>query len=1093
MTLILRDQTNNTLARMTIGYTPMKTPDYSSDTFLLNTVAFMPLIFILSYIAPVFRVIALVVAEKESKVREGMRMMGLKDSAYWISWFLQYLIINVVIALGVAGIACGWLFIYTSYGLFFLFIFLYGMAIYAFALFLASFFYMARLASIVGCMIYFACYILGELIIMNDVNEVVKDVVSIFPPIALSFACQSIVELNVAQIGMQMSSMSMIVESYRLNSCLIIMAASFVLYFLLSLYCDNIIPNQSGVSRSYFYFLTKSYWREGTEKITPSDLVQEADAEKEGTGVKTYEPVSETLKAKEAANECLKVTKLQKEYFNGTKAVQGITLTMYKGQIFALLGHNGAGKTTTISMLTGAEDSTGGSAKLFGIPLFENMAVMRTMLGVCPQHDVLFEKLTPREHLEIFATFKGMTSEEKIRAESTGLLDELLLTGAENQEAAYLSGGEKRKLSIAISFIGDSKIILLDEPTSGMDMSSRRTVWRMLKKNKTDRIVILTTHYMDEADYLGDRIAIMAKGKIVCLGSSFFLKREVGEGYHLALVKKEGADSEKIGNLIRKYAEKYTVLSDVSQEFVIQLSKTYEENFKKLFEELDAKLEELNIESYGISVTTLEEVFLQVGKGEKEDEEKKLESKSMVYTDPAQNLQKGTMAIQLSKKGSIDDEYTIADENSREQGDCNLFCIHTKSILMKRLLYIKRGVIQLISELMVPLLLVLFGLSLTQIAFFKDSSPRVFDISLYPLPQHLLVNPSINNLQKASLAIFSSYFRPGMVCDYFNVSDSSNTWNSLKEMESYIFLTRQPLDSNRYGSTFISTLDNVKNIYELTILASLYSQESTVVFNNLLGEAIVRMAANKPNLQINIYTAPLPLTYLAKDLENRKNGNALGQSIVLAFALMPATVISSIVKEKQDNLKHQQIISGISLTAYWLGNSVVDFFKTSLPCFISIGLIFAFSVDLPYAWVMIFSYAFSIVPFTYSTAYFFSTEAVAQVGTLMLHVFFGQILPPVTLIMRLFDSSRSAGKALAWIFRLVPSFCLCNGIRLVSTQAELSTVEGSPTLYPELDIVNLAGGDLLFLWLDMVIYIVVLIILESRIIPRLIQSLTAKK
>jgi ATP-binding cassette subfamily A (ABC1) protein 3 len=113
-----------------------------------------------------------------------------------------------------------------------------------------------------------------------------------------------------------------------------------------------------------------------------------------------------------------------------------------------------------------------------------------------------------------------------------------------------LSGGQKRKLSVAIAMIGDSKIVLLDEPTSGMDTSARRRLWEMLKKNKAGRIVILTTHYMDEADILGDRIAIMAEGDVQCTGSSLFLKNRYGVGYNLTIAKKERDPAPQIDQFI---------------------------------------------------------------------------------------------------------------------------------------------------------------------------------------------------------------------------------------------------------------------------------------------------------------------------------------------------------------------------------------------------------------------------------------------------------------------------------------------------------------------------------------------------------------
>jgi ATP-binding cassette, subfamily A (ABC1), member 3 len=176
-----------------------------------------------------------------------------------------------------------------------------------------------------------------------------------------------------------------------------------------------------------------------------------------------------------------------------------------------------------VSMLTGLIESTEGSADIFGIDLFEKMDDVRQFLGVCPQHNILFDLLTAEEHLEIFCDFKGVESHMKIE-EIEKMLTEIALHDHKTTIAKNLSEGSKRKLSVAIALIGGSKLVLLDEPTSGMDLSSRRSLWNMLKNYKNDRIIILTTHYMDEADILGDRIAIMAEGKVVCLGSSLFLK-----------------------------------------------------------------------------------------------------------------------------------------------------------------------------------------------------------------------------------------------------------------------------------------------------------------------------------------------------------------------------------------------------------------------------------------------------------------------------------------------------------------------------------------------------------------------------------------
>jgi ATP-binding cassette subfamily A (ABC1) protein 3 len=156
--------------------------------------------------------------------------------------------------------------------------------------------------------------------------------------------------------------------------------------------------------------------------------------------------------------------------------------------------------------------------------------------------------LTPREHLDIFYDFKGGDPALK-QKEIDDLIKDVGLTLDQDKRAGSLSGGNKRKLSVAISLCGGSKLVLLDEPTAGMDLGARRDLWNMLKNYRRDKIIILTTHYMDEADVLGDRIGIMAQGKMMCLGTSLFLKKRFGAGYKITMVKK----SKQTNSLVEPY------------------------------------------------------------------------------------------------------------------------------------------------------------------------------------------------------------------------------------------------------------------------------------------------------------------------------------------------------------------------------------------------------------------------------------------------------------------------------------------------------------------------------------------------------------
>ena len=223
---------------------------------------------------------------------------------------------------------------------------------------------------------------------------------------------------------------------------------------------------------------------------------------------------------------------------------------MYKSQIFALLGHNGAGKTTVISMLTGLLQKTRGNARCFDVDMFDQMDEVREFMGVCPQHDVLFDLLTPREHLDIFFDFKGGDPKRK-KDEINQLIANVGLQIDSNKVASTLSGGNKRKLSVSIALCGGSKLVLLDEPTSGMDLGARRDLWDMLKMYKKEKIVILTTHHMDEAEVLGDRIGIMCKGELKCIGSSLFLKSKFGIGYKLTIEKRTPKTHPQLENYLR--------------------------------------------------------------------------------------------------------------------------------------------------------------------------------------------------------------------------------------------------------------------------------------------------------------------------------------------------------------------------------------------------------------------------------------------------------------------------------------------------------------------------------------------------------------
>ncbi|CAK4776692.1 unnamed protein product [Aphanomyces euteiches] len=236
-----------------------------------------------------------------------------------------------------------------------------------------------------------------------------------------------------------------------------------------------------------------------------------------------------------AENEMLVLKKLKKVYTGNKIAVREVSFGLAKGECFGYLGINGAGKTTTMKMLTGDILPTSGGAKLGGYDILTQQLQVRRLVGYCPQFDALFDLLTVREHLELFAKIKGVPWKDvnKVVLEK---MKQLNLMSFEHKLAGTLSGGNKRKLSVAIAMIGSPPIIFLDEPSTGMDPVSRRFMWDVIADVSTtqkESTIVLTTHSMEECEALCSRVGIMVGGRLRCLGSVQHLKSRFGDGFML--------------------------------------------------------------------------------------------------------------------------------------------------------------------------------------------------------------------------------------------------------------------------------------------------------------------------------------------------------------------------------------------------------------------------------------------------------------------------------------------------------------------------------------------------------------------------------
>jgi ABC-2 type transport system ATP-binding protein len=205
--------------------------------------------------------------------------------------------------------------------------------------------------------------------------------------------------------------------------------------------------------------------------------------------------------------------------FEEVTAVDGLNLEIKQGELFGFLGPNGAGKSTTINILSGLLEPTSGSVFVSGYNVTKNLDKIKSLIGLCPQKASVFNFLTARENIELFGNLHSIKKKD-LKERTEILLDKLGLVEASERQAKEYSGGMLRKLNLIIALINDPQIAFLDEPTVGMDPRARRATWEFIRSlKKKDKTIILTTHYIEEAEALSDRVGIIDYGKLIALGT----------------------------------------------------------------------------------------------------------------------------------------------------------------------------------------------------------------------------------------------------------------------------------------------------------------------------------------------------------------------------------------------------------------------------------------------------------------------------------------------------------------------------------------------------------------------------------------------
>ncbi|XP_077834795.1 phospholipid-transporting ATPase ABCA7 isoform X2 [Macaca mulatta] len=1024
----------------------MPYPCYVDDVFLRVLSRSLPLFLTLAWIYSVTLTVKAVVREKETRLRDTMRAMGLSRGVLWLGWFLSCLgPFLLSAALLVLVLKLGDILPYSHPGVVFLFLAAFAVATVTQSFLLSAFFSRANLAAACGGLAYFSLYLPYVLCVAwrDRLPAGGRVAASLLSPVAFGFGCESLALLEEQGEGAQWHNVGTqptadVFSLAQVSGLLLLDAA---LYSLATWYLEAVCPGQYGIPEPWNFPFRRSYWCGPRPPKSPAPCPTQLD------------PKVLVEEAPPGLSPGVSVRGLEKHFAGSPQpALRGLSLDFYQGHITAFLGHNGAGKTTTLSILSGLFPPSGGSAFILGHDVCSSMTAIRPHLGICPQYNVLFDMLTVGEHIWFYGRLKGLSA-AVVGPEQHRLLQDVGLVSKQSVQTRHLSGGMQRKLSVAIAFVGGSQVVFLDEPTAGVDPASRRGIWELLLKYREGRTLILSTHHLDEAELLGDRVAVVAGGRLCCCGSPLFLRRQLGSGYYLTLVKarlplttSEKADTDMEGSMDtgqekknssqgsrvdlpegggglccgHKYggwqlwaapvhghcwprcdpAAQDATGRDSAGEWGASEDAPGDPGRARLLEALlqEAGLEEPSVQNSSNRFSA-PEVPAEVAKV--------LASGNWTPESPSPDCQCSRPGVRrllpdcpaaaggppppqaVSSSGEV-----IQNLTGRNLSD---FLVKTYPRLVRQGLKTKKWV----NEVRYG------GFSLggrdPSLPSGQELGHSVEELwaLLSPLPGGAL-DRVLNNLTAWTHSLDSQ--------DSLKIWFNNKGWHSMvafvNRANNALLRAHLPPGSARHTHS-ITTLNHPLNLTK-----------------EQLSEAA--LMASSVDVLVSI-------------------------CVVFAMSFVPASFTLVLIEERVTRAKHLQLMGGLSPTLYWLGNFLWDMCNYLVPACIVVLIFLAFQqrayvapANLPALLLLLLLYGWSITPLMYPASFFFSVPSTAYVVLTCINLFIGINGSMATFVLELFSDQKlqEVSRILKQVFLIFPHFCLGRGlIDMVRNQAMADAFE----------------------------------------------------
>ncbi|KAM4561502.1 glucosylceramide transporter ABCA12 [Fundulus diaphanus] len=1024
---IIETQTGQKVSEPAVQLQPFPYPCYLRDEYLEAISYIFPLLLILPWVLFVADFVKKLVHERELRLHEYMKMMGVNPLSHFFAWFVEcaaFLVLTIVILTLV--LKCGHILPKSDGFLIFLYFCDFALSILSFCYLISSFFDKTYIAGLSGTLIYILSFF-PFIVVMSletNLNFSQKSLLSLFSPTCFSYASQYISRYETQGEGIQWSnsySSPIAGDTASFGWLCWLMLIDSLLYFLIGAYIRMVFPGKYGIPASWYFPLKPSFWtglcsdfrtnNNAGKGLLFSNIMQKnlpvfGDEKGKGKSSLSYQ-AGEDLSEIPVGVALHGLTKM----YGDQAAIQNLNVNFHEGHVTSLLGHNGAGKTTTMSLLTGLFPPTAGSIEVYGKDMQTNLEHVRRELGVCMQYDVLFDHMTAKEHLLLYGQIKAPHwSPRELREQVRTILEETDLYAHRHKRVDALSGGMRRKLSISIAFIGGSRLVVLDEPTTGVDPCSRRTIWDIVIQHKKNRTIIMSTHHLDEAEVLSDRIAFMERGGLKCCGSPFYLKDKLGQGYKLTLTKKiqhpeaERVDSADLKAFIQAHLPEARLKETQRGDVVYSLPPFTSSNassYRSLLNALDANLDDLQLGGYGVSDTTLEEVFLQLTNGGPGSEDGPL-----------------SISETVSDSASIDSFSSDSSENSCNIGDkiklsssshlsgMGLAWQQLTAMLIKRFHHSRRDWKGLIAQLLLPVLFVMIAMALGSIksdvkhypelelspalynigpsySFFSNQNPQashlVDTMMSFPGIDNACLDTSDNQVCTRSTNTWSSSgnvskpftvckcTKQEQICDKNNlqpphkkVPSSQIVYNlSGLDVDNYLVATANDFIRNRYGGfAFGMPLPpdlqmDLKAVPKNRTLSKVWfnpeGHHTMPAYLNSLNNFILRsnIPADKDPQKYAISVSSHPYFGRKDDEDTVIEGMLqilVAMCVLTGFSITTASFAIYEVSEHHSGSKRLQHIAGISEPFYWAVNFFYDMVMYLIPVTLTVCVIAAFQI-----------------------------------------------------------------------------------------------------------------------------------------------------